>query len=227
MGLKPWMTSDDLVESVKRKIAVPLNQRTFSAVDILSFANEEMLIAQVPDIMIYHQEYFVYSEDLTLVVGQLRYPIPERAMGQKLRDIFYKDTNGNLFEMTRISPDDKSYWERESGTTNLMQKYYLEGNDVVLAPLTLSQVTGSLHVSYFLRPNMLVPNDRAAIVQSFFTNVTLDNTTLVAGGTVNVGGLIFTAVSGSPSALQFQIGSTSAISAANLTTAINLDGTYS
>ena len=121
MAIRPWYTSDDLVNAVQRKIAIPLNQRTFSKEDILAFGNEELVISQVPDILMYHEEYFVFSEDVTLTPNVQRYPIPERAMGMKLRDIFYVDTNGNLFEMTRINPDDKAYWQRESATINLMK----------------------------------------------------------------------------------------------------------
>jgi len=226
MGIKPWMTSAELIEAVKRKIAVPLNQRTFTETDILSFANEELMISQVPDILQYHEEYFVYSEDVELQSNVERYPIPERAMGMKLRDIFYVDNNGNLFEMTRINPDDKSYWQRESSTINLMQKYYIENNDVVLAPFNISQPTGSLRFTYFLRPNQLVLNERAAISEAFVKNVTVNNANLVAGNTLTIGNLVFTAVAGSPNALEFQIGASSILSAANLVTAINTDGTY-
>jgi len=226
MGIKPWMTSAELIEAVKRKIAVPLNQRTFTETDILSFANEELMISQVPDILQYHEEYFVYSEDVELQSNVERYPIPEPAMGMKLRDIFYVDNNGNLFEMTRINPDDKSYWQRESSTINLMQKYYIENNDVVLAPFNISQPTGSLRFTYFLRPNQLVLNERAAISEAFVKNVTVNNANLVAGNTLTIGNLVFTAVAGSPNALEFQIGASSILSAANLVTAINTDGTY-
>ena len=227
MGIRPWYTSAELIAAVQRKIAIPLNQRTFSENDILAFANEELMISQVPDIMMYHEEYFVYSEDVPLVANQERYPIPERAMGMKLRDIYYVDTNGNIFEMTRINPDDKAYWQRESSVVNLMQKYYLENNDVVLAPFNISQPTGSLRFTYFMRPNQLVLNDRAAISEAFVKNVTVNNASLVAGDTLTIGDLVFTAVAGAPSALEFQIGASSVLSAANLVTAINTDGKYS
>lgn len=226
MAIKPWMTSADLIETVKRKIAVPINQRTFSEEDILAFANDEMLISQVPDIMLYHEEYFVVHEDVVLLPNVTKYAIPERALGLKLRDVFYKDTNGNLFEMVRISPDDKAYWQNTSGSINLMQKYYLEGNFIVLAPQNISSPTGFLQFSYFLRPNQLVPNVKAAISKFFLKNITVDNTTIVAGDTVTVGSKIFTAVAGAPSALEFQIGASSIDTASNLTTAILTDGTY-
>ena len=58
--------------------------------------------------------------------------------------------------MTRVGADAKAYWQRETATTNLMQKYYIEGNDIVLAPQNISSPTGYLQFSYFLRPNQLV-----------------------------------------------------------------------
>jgi len=226
MASKPWYTSQDLINAVKRKIAIPINQRTFSEEDILAFANEELMINQVPDILTFHEEYFVYSQDITLVPNQTRYSIPERAIGQKLRDIFYLDSSGNLFEMTRVSADDKAYWQRDSALSNISQKYYLEGNDIVLAPKSISSPTGSLRISYFLRPNQLVLNSRAAISQYFFKNITVSNASIVAGDTLTVGDKIFTAVSGSPSALEFQIGADSIATATNLVTSILTDNTY-
>jgi len=226
MAIRPWMTSDDLIASVKRKIALPINQRTFSEEDILAFANEEVMISQVPDIMMYHEEYFVYSEDILLVANQERYPIPERAIGQKLRDVFYKDESGNLFEMVRVNPDDKSYFQSSVGNINQAGRYYLEGNDLVLTPLNVASPTGWLRFSYFLRPNQLVPNDEAAISESFFKNITMVNASLVVGDTIEIGALTFTAVASGAAALEFDIGATSALSAANLASAINTDNTY-
>jgi len=227
MTIKPWMTSRTLIESVKRKIAIPINQRTFTDDDILAFASEELVISQVPDIMQYHEEYFVFNEDVPLLSNKVRYAIPERALGQKFRDIFYKDDNGNLFEMTRINPDDKAYWQNESGSNNVMQKYWLEGTEVVLSHRADNfSPTGSLQFSYFLRPNQLVVNERAAICNAFFKEVIINNATLVAGDTITVGSLVFTAVVGLPSALEFQIGTSSILTAGNIATAINTNGTY-
>ena len=227
MAVKPWMTSRDLIESVKRKIAIPINQRTFTDEDILAFASEELMISQVPDIMQYHEEYFVFSEDVPLLSNKVRYAIPERALGQKFRDINYKDTNNNLFEMTRINPDDKAYWQRESSTMNAFHKYWLEGSEVVLSPRDMVNPTGSLQFTYFLRPNQLVPNERAAICSAFFKEITINNASMVAGDTFTIGDLVFTAVAGAPAALEFQIGVTPILTASNLATAINTNGTYS
>jgi hypothetical protein len=82
---KPYYTSADIIESVKRKIAVPLSQNTFTQLDVLSFANEEMFISQVPSVLQFHSEYFVTYVTIPLFTNVSRYPIPSRAIGQKLR----------------------------------------------------------------------------------------------------------------------------------------------
>lgn len=223
----PWYTSDDLIAAVKRKISFPTYQSTFTDNDILAFANEEMMIAQVPSILTYHEEYLVYSKEVPLVENQNRYALPERSIGLKLRDIFYKDSNGNLSDMTRISPDDKAFFQISSGANNGVRKFYLENNDVVVLPIPTTGPTGFLVMSYFLRPNQLVANNRAAIISKFCNKVTIDNTSLVAGDTLSIAGQTFTAVAGAPSDDEFQIGLTSVITATNLVSCINLNGTVS
>ena len=227
MSIKPWLTSDDLISAVKRKFSIPIAQNLLTEDDILAFANEEMMISQVPSILQFHEEFFVFNEDITLENNKVKYPIPTRAIGGRLRDVFYKDTNGNLFDMTRINPNDKAYFQRDAGTNNFIQKYYIENNYIVLAPQNATNPTGFLNVSYFLRPNQLVKNERAAISSAFSKQLTIDNTTLAANDTFTIGDVTFTAVAGAPSALQFQIGASSTASATNLVSAINTDGTYS
>lgn len=224
---KPWLTSDDLIESVKRKIAFPISQVTFSENDILAFANEEMAISQVPSILQFHEEYLVTTKTVPLESNKNSYPIPERAIGMKLRDLFWSDDQGNLFEMTRVNSDDRAFFQQNIGSNQSIHKFYLQGNDVVLTPSPTSNPTGSLVFVYFIRPNQLVKNDEAAIISSFVKSIAVDNTSLVVGNTVTVGNLVLTAVSGAPSTNQFQIGGTSIVTASNLVTAINANGTYS
>lgn len=220
----PWLTSDDLIESVKRKFSIPISQNTFEESDILLFANEEMSIAQVPSIMLYHEEYFVTTKTVALEANKSRYEIPERAIGGKLRDLFYQDSSGNLYEMTRISPDDKSFFQDSSSGNQVLHKFYLQGNDVVLTPSITDSPTGSLVFSYFLRPNQLVANSRAAIITYFSKNITVSNSTLTAGDTITINGEVFTARASGAGADEFNIGGTAIITATNLVAAINTNG---
>jgi len=222
---KPYMTSSDLIAAVKRKIAFPIAQNTFSETDILSFCNEELMISQVPSVLQYHEEYFVMTQDVPLESNQKHYEIPSRCIGMKLRDLFFKDNQGNLFEMTRIQSEDRAFFQRNIGANQSIYTFFLEGNDVVLTPLLMQNPTGSLHFVFYMRPNQLVDESRVATVENFIRNITVDNTYLTAGDILTIGSVDFTAVAGSPGDNEFQIGGTSATSTSNLIAAINLNGT--
>src|ERR1019366_3962029 len=175
MGYNPWMTSNDLIESVKRKISFPVSQVTFTNNDILAFANEEMFIAQVPSVLLYHEEYFVTYKVTPLQTNLNIYPIPNRATGMKLRDLFWQDQNGNLFEMTRIDIHDKAFFQMNGGSNQAIHTFYIQGNDVVLTPGVVNSPTGSLVFVFFLLQHQLVKNDRAALISSFGQNIQINN----------------------------------------------------
>lgn len=175
MAKKPYMTSRDLINSVKRKILIPLSQNTFSESDVLAFANEEMMISQVPSVLQFHEEYFVYTKVHPLVPYVSRYTIPNRAIGMRMRDVAFSDSQGNVFEMTRINADDKSFFQQSTGTNQAIHKYYLEGNDIVLTPsITAIPPTGNLNLYFYLRPNQLVDDTRAAVIQTFIKEIAVD-----------------------------------------------------
>lgn len=219
MAYTPWLTSNKLIESIKRKIAVPVAQNFLSDDDILAFCNEEMMISQVPSILSFNEEYFVYAEPVSLLANKNRYPIPTRAIGMKLRDIAWRDANGNLYEMVRINAGDKAYFQNDAGAGNGPHKFYLENNDVVLDYQSLSGLSGTMLLYYYRRPNQLVTDDRAAIITGFSTNVTVSG--VVAGDTLNIGSSTFTAVASSPGANEFVVGGTDIATATNLVAAIN------
>lgn len=224
MAATPWLTSNQLVQTLKRKVSAPTAQTLFTDEDYLAFINDELAISQVPSILLLHEEFFVYSLDVPMRVNKSRYPIPDRAIGMKLRDLFWKDSSGSLYQMTQITEEDKAYFQRSIGNNQAIHKYYVEGNDIVLSPTPTGESAGQLVFVFFLRPNQLVADDRAAIISGFSKTVTVNNTGLVVGDTVTIDGQIFTAVSGSPAANEFQIGGSSIITATNLAQSINTNG---
>jgi hypothetical protein len=223
VAAKLWMTSEDLVAAVKRKITLPDSQELLTDDQILSFLNEEMAMSMVPSMLSVHEEFFVTQlldgggNEVTILADTNRYPIPSRALGSRLRDLFYKDNSGDLQEMTRINPEDKAYFNRNlSIQVENFKKYYIEGNDIVLLGDVGPSPTGTLVFTYYLTPNQLVDNSRAAIIQNFKKTITVDNGFLSVGDQLIINGTILTAVSGAPGDLEFQIGGSSTLSAVNL-----------
>lgn len=161
------MNSDELITSVKRRASIPEAQNTFEDTDFLELATEEQNIGLVPSILSMHEEYFGYEETVDLVTGTLKYAIPYRAIGNKLRDITYVDSNGNEYNAIKVSQED-------SVTTYFFDtnpiRYKIQGGNVVLLVSPNSTLVGSLKFYYYLRPNSLVLLDRGAQITGIDRN---------------------------------------------------------
>lgn len=169
------LTTNGLIDSIKRKGSIPTSQETFQDQDFIDLINEEFSMYILPTILRLHQEFYAYSDESdTLVTTTKRYRIPYRAIGNKLRDLHSKTSSGQLTKLIQISADDRSlnndYYNNPS--SNL---YYLEGDEIVFVDaLSLS---GTLVKSYYLRPNELVAESRAATITAINTTtgeVTVD-----------------------------------------------------
>ena len=229
-NIKPYYTTDDLIESIKTRIAFPLSQNTFTYNSVVSMMNEELQINAVPAIKQLHDEFFVYKcPPVPLVSGISRYPIPSRSMGMSVRDIDWSDVSGNFFKLTRIAPEEKAFFQQNVGSNQAIGKYYIEGNEIVITPQVQTGATGSLNFFIYMRPNYLVRNNRAAFIQYFqnystISSVVPGDTFTIITGNQTPSPVITTleAVSGTPTNIyQFQIGATDAITAGNLSTTIN------
>ncbi len=163
-----YYTTNTLIDSVKRRAMIPEGQQTFQEEDFLAFANEEMDLGIIPHVLSFHEEYFVYTELVTILPNTSRYAIPSRAVGNKLREISYQDSSGNLFEMTRIKVDDLPSYQNNV-IQNSFTLFYVEGSDIVLVPEAGSNPSGYLRFSYYLRPNEIVSEDRVAIITNINT----------------------------------------------------------
>lgn len=178
--MSKFYTSNTLIESVKRKAMLPVSTSTFQDGDFLAFANEEMDLGVVPLVMSFHEDYLMFTAELPLITNTIRYEIPSRAMGNKIRDVQYKDSNGTLYEMTRILIEDLPYFQNGSGgsISGAVRSFYLEGNEIVLAGgSNATNFSGNLMVSYYLRCGELVAEDRSARITDINTTtgvLTLD-----------------------------------------------------
>lgn len=152
------MTTKTLIESVVRRAMLPSNQNTFKEADFLAFANEELDIGIIPLILSFHEDYFLHEQYIDVTPDVPEYDIPYRATGNKVREISYLDGGGNIFEMTRVLVEDLPYYQNGSlgVSSSGLRAFYIEGEDIVLLPLSRHGMTGQLKVSYYLRPNVLV-----------------------------------------------------------------------
>lgn len=234
-GIKPYYTTSVLMQSIRNRIMMPFSQSTLQFNDVLQMVNEELIFNAVPAIRELHGEYFVYCKSTPLVSNVGIYQIPDRAQAMTLRDLNFNDTSGNFYEMTRIAEEDKAFFQYNTGSNQVLEKYYIQGDNVVLAQQMVTGPTGDLNFFIFLRPNLLVREERAATIQGFQKPFTITDNTLIAEGDIVLFTLgtqtstptpyQFTAVTTSPATpFQFQIGVTGLATAINLAAAINRVG---
>jgi len=172
MANKTYMTSSDLLSSVKRRGNIPDTQDMITDDEILEFANEEMLLNLIPLIYSKHEGYYLRSAEIPLESGVTRYPIPYRGIGAKVREIHYKSVAGEVSEMFGISVDDLGSGVSVGNESDSVFNYHFEGEEIVLFTNKNANLTGYLVVFYFLRPNALVKSERVGIIQNIINDVT-------------------------------------------------------
>ena len=120
---KLYYTTEDLINSVKRRANVPDSQDMISDNEILEFANEEMLLNFIPLVYSKHEDYYLVRQEIPLEANKTRYPIPYRAIASKVREIAIQGSGGELREMVRISIDEVTT-TYQNGNSN-SRRYYL------------------------------------------------------------------------------------------------------
>ena len=157
------LTSNALVESVKRRASVPENQSTFTKADFLELANEELRLTLVPMILRLHEDYLLFEKDLDIEANKDSYEIPSRAVGNKLRDAQFKVDDKNFVEMTRVGIGNR-FSEYDVRTETNLRKYYIQNNKLVFVPPVGPSPSGKLTMVFYIKPSKLVEEDRIGII---------------------------------------------------------------
>lgn len=169
---------DDLVTSIKRSISVPDNQARYTDADLIAFANEEIQMTILPEIMRLREDYLVYREDITIVANQAEYQIPRRAVGRGLRDLqIFDDTSGTeKRNLPLISLQDSHLYTQAGDPIG----YRLENDKIVLMPAP-SAAGGKLEVAFLLSPSKVTP-----ITQSYkITNINTVSGVVTVASTID------------------------------------------
>lgn len=172
---KKVLTTDQLVDSVKRRMMIPLDQNTFSKQDIINVLNEEMDVSLISFLMTNHEEYLVKHIDFP--IPQLgteniaadevfSFPIPSRAIGNKLRRVCYLNNNGIQTQLARINPENTVYYQK-IGYQSFA--FYVEDNMIKLVNSYTITAVSALRMYFFMSPSKLVEDKYAAVIQSINT----------------------------------------------------------
>jgi hypothetical protein len=156
------LSSNKLVQSIKRRASIPENQATFTKQDFLDFANEELRLALVPDIISLHEDYLLFETLIPVERDKREYEIPSRAVGNKLKDVQYKVDDRNYVEMTRVNIGDR-FTESSTSFISGLRRFYIKNNKIILLESPQNE-RGHISMIFFIKPSLLVEEDRIAVI---------------------------------------------------------------
>lgn len=174
---KLYMDSDDLLNSIKVRAAVPLAQISFTDTDLLNFATEEIELKVVPSVLSVREEFYVTTESIPLVSGQSNYKIPYRAIGGKVRFVYFQSTDTTVHSLAQIAMERIPEYQQSSFAYQ-NAGFYLQSDELILLPPITGPTTGSLTIKYYMKPNKVVETSRGAQITAINTttgDITVDN----------------------------------------------------
>jgi hypothetical protein len=162
------ITTNKLIQSVKKRGLTPSSQVALTDEDLIRFANEELQQNLFPFMVRYGgagDEYMVVEETYKVTAGNT-ITVPSRAYAGKLRDVFYV-MDKRIYQIPKIQREDQFNFQQ---VTQYPLGYYLRGNKIVFLPTNLNY-SGDIHIAYFMRPSDLVMESNARKIVSIDTSI--------------------------------------------------------
>ena len=158
-------TTTAVLASTRTNCLTPEADALFTNDRLLSVLTFEQISTLVPQIMKVQEEYFVHVADILLTAYPTgHYPIPDRAIGKKIRDVALVDSSGNELYVTRMNPADIKFMSPSvTAQSQWVNGFYLQNNSVVLFLGVPTQYV-YLRLRYYRRPSNLVAVGDAAQV---------------------------------------------------------------
>lgn len=157
-------TTSGLLESVKRRANLPINQSTYTAARVLAFADDELTDTVIPMVRAWRNDHFVTYTDVT-TTSAVEYEIPDHAMNRGLYNVAILDDSGRPYSLVRVDFDreiEPGPWSWHNRFRDNGLAYYTRGDSLFLYPESQSGET--LRMYYERLPNKLVETSSAGLV---------------------------------------------------------------
>lgn len=171
----PYMTVDNLVDSVFRNTAVPNSQITYEPEDIVAFLNEEQQTTITALVQSIREEYWIQYYDVLIQPNVTSYTVPQRAVMGTLEDIVLVDTSGNEIEIAQLAPEQKKVAPYYSFVPIASMRGIFARDDTFnIYPITFPYPSGfTIRFKYARRPSVLCQSSFCAQI------LTVNSTTKV------------------------------------------------
>jgi hypothetical protein len=145
------LTTDKLIEHIKRRVSVPDSQIKYNNIDFVAFLNNAIESKIVPQLIAIDEDFFVTYKDIPLVANQSSYRLPNMAVCWAVHEIGYLDSAGNYNRLDRMMRGT----ELVNTTSNQPYGMMIRDGNIITTPNMGSTVNGSLRVYYYRRLNEL------------------------------------------------------------------------
>ncbi len=157
--------TEDIITSIKARTLFPVSQNTFDETALALIIREVITYKTVPNILAVREDFFLTTKTTAIVGNVPYYALPERALGNALKDLNYLDSSGNRAQLTKCDATERNlYLGTGSGTTQPTH-FYFEGDEVRLLP-THTTSKGSLEFLYYQKPNQIIATTSCAKITS-------------------------------------------------------------
>jgi uncharacterized protein YcgL (UPF0745 family) len=151
------MKTEGIISNIKTNGSFP-DDAYFTTDEYERIINNAMKIHVTPLLLKLNEDYLLATKEYTVSEDTANYRVPARAIGTKLRDVKLKDSSGNYTHLLRLYEED-----RGSGRSG----YFVSRNSIELSD---DIKTGTLLVSYFIRPSDLISEGEYAVISSIDTD---------------------------------------------------------
>lgn len=165
----PQYSTEQLIENIKRRCAVPTSQLTYTDEDFCLLANDTLQDELVPLIMSTREEFFVDTYDVQAPADGI-IEIPEGAVGSKLRSVCYVQQQQPLIlaNLPRIDLDVVA----GIGFVNNVSiaGFYIQNNSIHLYPNNSVPSNTPIRLYFYKRTLVLATPGDYGVIQSIDTN---------------------------------------------------------
>jgi hypothetical protein len=135
---------------------------------LLSFATEELNLKLVPCVISVREGFYITEASVPLVSNQSNYKIPYRAIGGKIRFLYYSQNDNRDVSLAQLAMEDLI--EYQAATSSFQNTgFYIQNDEIVLVPSISGATSGNLKFKYYLKPNSLVELERGAEITAIDT----------------------------------------------------------
>lgn len=145
------LTTDQIIEHVKRRVSVPSSQIKYGNTDFLAFIDNAMESKLVPQLIDIDENFFVSYQDIPLVAGQSKYRVPSMAVCWSLHEIGYLNSSGSYRVLPRMTRGSEMAGTNGSEPNG----FYIQDGFILTTPEMGTSVAGSLRVYYYRRLNKM------------------------------------------------------------------------